>query len=369
MQAAWIRAGGFALVPQLLISLSVRGQATTAPAGKPGTTLDAGALLADVRALAADSMEGRRTGTAGAERARRYIEQRLAAIGVQPLGDGGFRRAFPLRAGPDSARREGVNLVGRIPGRGPGGRVMVITAHYDHVGVRNGQIFNGADDNASGVAALLAVARALAGEPPRHTVVFAVLDSEEGGLQGARAFVAAPPVPLGDVAININFDMVSRNEAGELWAVGTRHYPFLRPFVESLAAGARVRLRIGHDGADPGAQDWTGQSDHAAFYAAGIPFLYFGVEDHADYHRPSDDFERIEPGFFAAAAATLVDAVRRLDRELDGIVPRGGDDVSAPATLAPGRSPGGLRRPSRSVTFGTRRGAPAARLHETTGSP
>ncbi|MGD8277583.1 MAG: M20/M25/M40 family metallo-hydrolase [Gemmatimonadota bacterium] len=291
-------------------------------AAPAAATVDSASLMTDLRVLAADSMEGRRSGTAGAERARRYIEARLRALGVEPLGSEGYRQAFPLPGGRVSARPDGINLVGRIAGTDTS-RAIVVTAHYDHLGVRNGQVYNGADDNASGVAAMLAVARALRRESPQHTILLVALDAEESGLLGARAFVADPPVPREAMAIDLNFDMVSRNAAGELWVAGTYEYPFLKPFVEALAKRAPVILRPGHDRPDgaPG-EDWTDQSDQGAFHDAGIPFLYFGVEDHPDYHRPTDDWERIEPGFFVAATATLVDAVRSLDGELDRLMPR-----------------------------------------------
>lgn len=292
-----------------------------AAATRSTVRVDSAALLADLRVLSADSMEGRRTGTDGAERARRYIEVRFAQIGVEPIGPH-FRHPFEFSGGRDGAVRDGVNLVAWVKGT-EAGRVIVVSAHYDHVGSRNGQVFNGADDNASGVAALLAVARSLVETPPQHTVLLVAFDAEESGLRGARAFVDTPPVARDSIALNVNLDMVGRNEDGELWVAGPYHYPFLAGFVEDLAARAPVRLRAGHDrpGLGPG-QDWTGSSDHAPFHGAGIPFLYFGVEDHLDYHRATDDFERIEPGFFIAAVETVLDAVRGLDRALDSLIPR-----------------------------------------------
>jgi hypothetical protein len=116
--------------------------------------------------------------------------------------------------------------------------------------------------------------------------------------------------------------MVSRNEKGELWVAGTHHYPFLRPFVERLAERARVKLQIGHDLPGTGTNDWTTASDHGPFHAAGIPFLYFGVEDHADYHRPTDDPAAVEPDFYVRSVETILEGVRSLDRELDTLVPR-----------------------------------------------
>lgn len=306
----------------LLLAFSLHPPLSAQVAAPRTVPVDSASLLTDLRALAADSMEGRRTGTAGAERARRYIEARFRALGVQPLGTDGYRQTFEMTAGRVSARPDGINLVGRIAGRDTS-RVIVVTAHYDHLGVRNGQVYNGADDNASGVAAMLAVARTLGREKPRHTVLLVALDAEEIGLLGARAFVADPPVSPDAMAVDLNFDMVSRNAAGELWVAGTYEYPFLRGFAEALAKRAPVSLRLGHDRPDHATgDDWTDQSDQGAFHDAGIPFLYFGVEDHPDYHRPTDDYANIAPAFFIAATATLIDAVISLDAQLDTVVPR-----------------------------------------------
>jgi Zn-dependent M28 family amino/carboxypeptidase len=118
--------------------------------------------------------------------------------------------------------------------------------------------------------------------------------------------------------LNVNMDMVGRNDAGELYVAGTHHYPQLLPFVERVAADAEVRLIPGHDTPNPErrSDDWTGSSDHGAFHAQGIPFLYFGVEDHPDYHRPTDELAGIQPGFYARAVRTVLAAVRLLDAGL-----------------------------------------------------
>jgi Zn-dependent M28 family amino/carboxypeptidase len=147
------------------------------------------------------------------------------------------------------------------------------------------------------------------------SVVVALFDAEEMGLRGARAFVRGPAVPGEAIALNVNLDMVSHSASGELWVAGTHHSPALRPVLDSVARTAPVTVRFGHDTPDlPAAQNWTTQSDHGAFHAAGIPFVYFGVEDHADYHQPTDDPETITPGFFVRAIATILEAVRRLAR-------------------------------------------------------
>jgi Zn-dependent M28 family amino/carboxypeptidase len=282
----------------------------------PVAVVDTARILRDLSVLAADSMEGRGTGTEGIERARRYLLGEFEEAGLQAF-DGGYERPFSL---PRNGRSvEAANLVGYVAGERPGGPVIVVTAHYDHVGMRDGEIFNGADDNASGVAALLALARHLQRNPPEHMVLIAALDAEEVGLLGAEAFVEDPPVERDRIALNVNLDMVGRNARGELYAAGTHHYPALRPLLEEVAATAPIRLLLGHDSPDlPPGQDWTNLSDHGPFHAAEIPFVYFGVEDHPDYHRPTDDVERIDPAFFAGSVATIIQAVEVLDEGLAG---------------------------------------------------
>jgi Zn-dependent M28 family amino/carboxypeptidase len=147
-------------------------------------------------------------------------------------------------------------------------------------------------------------------------MVFAALDAEEMGLRGARAFVDAGWPE--QIVLNVNLDMVARSDS-LLFVAGTHHYPHLRPILESVQGREPVVLRFGHDRPDvEGVQDWTGLSDHRAFHARGIPFLYFGVEDHPDYHRPSDEFDRIEPVFFLNAIRTILSAVLTLDEALPG---------------------------------------------------
>ena len=285
--------------------------------------LDEARLMADLGALAHDSMAGRQIGTPGGERARRFLERRIAKLGLEPVPGRPLAQPFTSagRRGGDPV--SGTNLVALVPGTASSGRAIVLTAHYDHVGIRaQGEgmdsIYNGADDNASGTAALLAMAAWVRANPLQHDVIFAWLDGEEGGLRGARAFVADPPVPQARIAVNVNLDMVAHAEE-ELYVAGTHHYPFLLPVVESVSPRPPVRLIPGHDSGG-GRNDWTGQSDHGAFHAAGIPFLYFGVEDHPDYHRPSDHVENITPLFYASAVETILDVLLALDARLDRVV-------------------------------------------------
>ena len=114
------------------------------------------------------------------------------------------------------------------------------------------------------------------------------------------------------------FDMVSRNVSGELYAAGAAPNPVMKPLLERIAASASVALLLGHD-SGPGQDNWTGQSDQSSFHAQKIPWVYFGVEDHPDYHRPSDDMVHIQPAFFYHAVQTIAAFVALLDGSLDRI--------------------------------------------------
>ncbi len=264
--------------------------------------------MADLRSLAADSMEGRGLGTPGGARARALIAQRFRALGLDTLS-GGAIQAFGVAGG----KAGGANVVGLVRGGTRPGRIILVTAHYDHLGVRGGEVYNGADDNASGTAALMAIAALFRDRRPDHTVMFVALDGEEEGLLGAAAFIAARAVVLDSVLLDVNLDMVSRSVEGQLFAVGPLRYPSLRQYLPATACTSGVAIMLGHDTGSPDRDDWTMQSDQGAFQAAGIPFVYFGVEDHADYHRPTDDAERIDPAFFAAATRAIARFVEQVD--------------------------------------------------------
>lgn len=292
---------------------AVRVERPLTPQELANFPIDTARVLGDLRFLADTAREGRRTGTPGAEEARERIEAAFRTAGLLPLG-GGYLHEFPLdRSDPDEG--QGVNVIGYVRGREEPDQFIVVTAHYDHLGNRGGTIYPGADDNASGTAGLMEIARQVAATGSRRSIVFAALDAEEIGLRGARAFLNAPAVPLDSILLNINMDMIGRNEDYELYAAGTYHYPGLLPLVEDVAERTELDLLVGHDQPNLAAgNDWTMLSDHAAFHERGIPFIYFGVEDHVDYHRPTDTYENIDPVFFVRAVATVLDFVREADQ-------------------------------------------------------
>jgi Zn-dependent M28 family amino/carboxypeptidase len=302
------------------LALALTGLTISTLAAQAPPAVDRAELLRDLRVLSADDMAGREIGTPGGVRARAFIVERFQAVGLEPV-DGVFVHPFTTPARGRAGPRSGANVLARITGTRAPDRVLVISAHYDHVGIRAGEIFNGADDNASGTAALFAVATYFNTRRPQNSLIFAALDAEETGLRGARALVATPPVEVASLAINQNMDMIGRDPDNLLYVAGTTAQPFLKPMIERVAASAPVRLVMGHD--DPTKKDvenWTNSSDHRAFCEAKIPCLYFGVEDFANHHKASDDYETMTHAFYVRAVETMIRAVEEFDARLDDVL-------------------------------------------------
>jgi hypothetical protein len=313
----------FFLIPViafLVVAASCAGNQSTFDYATATVTVDKELLLDDIRTLSSPEFAGRFPGTEGNLKAQELIIDRFEALGLNTFG-GNFRHYFD-HTNPRSGREftNLVNIIGWIEGREHPDRFIVFTAHYDHLGERNGQIFHGADDNASGVGGLLAAAAWFSAHPPKHSIMFIAWDAEEQGLGGARYFIENPVMPLENLIMNINMDMISLNTDNEIYAVGTYHYPFLKPLIESAVADADVTVLFGHDSPDlPPGQDWTFSSDHGPFHSAGIPFIYFGVEDHPYYHTPEDTFENITPEFYYNATRMIIGVIRQMDLNLDTV--------------------------------------------------
>jgi hypothetical protein len=315
-------------------------------AGGPasGTSGERAVGEADVRAslsvLAADSMQGRMTGTPGAGRAARFIAAELRRYGVEPAyaasaeGDSAYYQRVPLaRQGPQGAitlltsrtaldtvpasrRVSDVNVVGMVRGANPELRdeAIIVGAHYDHVGVGRAvggdSIYNGADDDASGVVTVLEVARALAsGPPPARTVIFLLTTGEEVGLLGTRWYIQDPVVPLERTVADLQVEMVGRPDpaaggAGSAWLTG-----YARSTIGRDLAAAGIPI-IDDPRPDQG---FFQRSDNIAYACVGIPahtLSSFGL--HADYHTPDDEVERIDMEHLTSVVEAAVGAVRTL---------------------------------------------------------
>lgn len=295
----------------IIAAIAFSAVAQTAAKDPESKLFDAGKLIEDVRILSADDMEGRSLDRPSISKAREHIKKRFTEVGLKPTEQG-----FDVRMRGQETPAKGINYVSTIKGKKNADKYIVISAHYDHLGIRNGEIFNGADDNASGTAALFAIASYFKKHQPDQSLIFVALDAEEKGLVGARHFVANPPVAKESIVVNVNMDMIGRNDKNELYAAGTFSYPQLKPILEKVQPKAPVKLLLGHDDPKLGIGDWTNQSDHAAFHAAKIPFIYFGVEDHKDYHKSTDDFANIQSEFYVKAVETIIEAIGEFDKTL-----------------------------------------------------
>lgn len=315
--------------PLLLVIIFMSCQPTQEEAV---SRVDEAMLLRHLKTLAHDSLQGRFIGSAGGQKTQAYLIQQFDSLGIAAvLPEGGLQpfshtfsgarrnRYFPI-GDPEMAAADipdttvtGANILRQITGELD--QVIVITAHFDHLGTRGATIYNGADDNASGTAALLTIANYFNKRSPRHTLIFAALDAEEHGLRGAKYLVENFPVDTSKVVLNVNMDMIAHNDSSELFAVGLYHYPELKSGLDNL--DTNIKLLFGHDNPnDSTMEDWTYSSDHGEFHKQQIPFLYFGVADHPDYHQPSDTYENINEGFYVEVVDLIIQAIERYDQSL-----------------------------------------------------
>ncbi len=242
-------------------------------------------------------------GTAGLDSAAAYLARRFAESGLEPGGTDGFLQRFTIDPSAPAVAHSGLggenvaNVVGWLPGRGPlADETVILGAHYDHLGLggagsldpdSTGVVHNGADDNASGTAALLEAARQLHDRSvaDRRAIVFVAFTAEELGLLGSEHYARHPIRPLESTIAMINFDMVGRLRGDSLVVIGTGSADEWRPLLDSLNAGRRFVLTRQPD-------PW-GRSDHSSFYARGIPVVHLFTDLHEDYHRTTDDTPKI----------------------------------------------------------------------------
>lgn len=332
-----------------LASLSLAVHAVSAQA--QSATANPDALIADVRYLSSDALAGRLTGTPGADSAAEYVARRFAAVGLQPAAKGWFQD-FTVSPNVPTAQQAGIagkvgrNVIGLLAGTDPARRdeIVVVGAHYDHLGggqfsaldpSQAGQPHNGADDNASGVAAIIHAASLLSKTPPARTVVFIAFSGEELGLLGSEYYVRNPAYPVERTVAMVNLDMVGRLKNNRLIVYGTataREFPKL---LDSLNWYAGFDLK--------GRGDGYGPSDQSSFYAVKRPVLHLFTDLHEDYHRASDDWEKINgPGLLKVAdfTAALVRAIADRTTPLTFMEQAPPAHANAPAPSSQAATPG-----------------------------
>ncbi|MCK0131926.1 M28 family peptidase [Flavobacteriaceae bacterium F08102] len=289
-------------------------------------------LLQRLKIISHDSLEGRYFGTPGNIKTQHYLAKEFKSLGIAPAFAEGYiqryphtfsgqrrQRMYPVHGGSDGLLNVsdttvyGGNVVAKIEGKLK--ETIVITAHLDHLGVIEGEIYNGADDNASGVAALVAIGEYFKNNPPKHRLILAAVDAEEIGSLGAEYLFKHFPVDTTQIVLNINMDMISHNDSLALYASGLYHYPSLKEPLTHL--NSPIKLLFGHDNnKNINEDDWTFSSDHRVFHKRGIPFVYFGVEDHKDYHEATDVFENINKEFYIEAVKLIIQAIEAYDSYL-----------------------------------------------------
>ncbi len=313
---------------------------------------DSLSIRRDVSWLADSAREGRATGTAGLDSAAAYVRDRFVALALAPIvprdsrcaGDCPTSYLMPYLAKPIAARHTdappaplaATNVVGMLKGSDPAlaGEYVIVGAHMDHLG-RSGDfsldpdarnaIRHGADDNASGVAAVLELARLFARHPARRSIIFTTFSGEELGLLGSAYWADHSPVPLANVRAMVNFDMVGRLRDDKLIVYGVATAVELPGIVESANTAPKLAISAVGDGFGP--------SDHSSFYAKNLPVLHLFTDLHDDYHRATDVASKINAGGEAKVVAFAERAIR-------DIADRAGplSFVRAPAPVARGGS-------------------------------
>lgn len=269
-------------------------------------------LLSLQEKLSSDEFKGRATGNN--EQTQNLIITYFKSIGLQKFKNT-YKSPFTFINEKTNKKEKGTNIIGYIKGKKHPNKYIVIGAHYDHLGIVNDTIYNGADDNASGTAALLVLAKHFSSHQPEHSVIFAAFDAEELGLHGSTFFVKQPPIPIENVKLNFNFDMISRNPKNEIYVVGTYPYPQFKPLVEEIAKTSPLKVSYGHDNPNNKTKDyWMFSSDNGPFHKKGIPNITFSEEDHPSYHKPTDDFENINPTFYQNVVKLIQKTIENIDQ-------------------------------------------------------
>lgn len=283
-----------------------------------GQSFDTEKIKSHIKTLASDAYEGRGTGAAGEKKANDYIESQFKKLKLIPKGENGYDQSFPFKGGVHGTGAEGTatNIAGYIDNGAE--NTIIIGAHYDHLGLGNdgssldpnpqNKIHNGADDNASGTSGIIELARYFQnnGVKEKYNFLFLCFSGEELGLIGSKYYTEHPTVDLTKVNFYINLDMVGRLDptTKALQVMGTGTSPVWEPIIQKLS-NDQVKIKTDSSG--------TGPSDHTSFYLKNIPVLHFFTGSHSDYHKPSDDWEKINFEGEAEVLKVIVKVIEELD--------------------------------------------------------
>ncbi|MCX7548789.1 M28 family peptidase [Xanthomarina sp. F1114] len=290
---------------------------------KKETSIPEISIQEDVAFLADDALEGRQTGTVGEQKAAKYIAKRFEDLGLQAKGTDGYFQTFTFKPKTDPHQEvnytvkdgdstiTGTNVVAYLDNKVE--NTIIIGAHYDHLGygaegsLYKGEksIHNGADDNASGVAVLLNLAKNLINTNTNNNYLFITFSGEEMGLLGSNYFVKNPTIDLKTVNYMINMDMVGRLKEDKTLAVyGVGTSPRWKQTLSATNPGLKLIEK----------ESGVGPSDHTSFYNADIPVLHFFTGQHEDYHKPTDDFDKLNFEGMTTISNYIFDVITELDK-------------------------------------------------------
>jgi aminopeptidase N len=361
-----------ALAAALLLVATQAAIGYAQPASKASEATQAH-LREVVQKLCASDMDGRGPGSKGLTAARDYLSESFRRLGLTPAGDDGtvlqsftppasdVRGTISPAPGAEWGKITLANIVGVLPGTAKDAPCLVVSAHYDHLGRSGaGAAYQGADDNASGVAILLELAAQMHEEGPfRNTIVFAALSGEEEGMLGARYYLAHPACPLERTLAVLNLDTVGRMEGKKLLVLGTATAAEFPEIVKGVNFGAGLEL------VTPEAAPFS--SDQVPFYEKGIPALHLFTGPNADYHQTSDTPDKLNyPGMLAVLDFARETAIFLAEREegLTFVPPGAGKAAPIVAAGPPRRSSMGTipdfgRESGGVLLSGTTPGSPA----------
>jgi hypothetical protein len=294
----------FPLFAVAAVAISACHTSAVGPASS--ATPDSLSIRHDIEYLASPRLAGRLTGTPGNDSAAAYLARRYASFGLKPTSPDFIQRfvARPAAHAGQSVLLPTQNVVAMLPGRDSRLRneYVVIGAHFDHLGTSTENALDpnvhaarlGADDNASGSAAVVELARLFSRNPARRSIIFVNFSGEEEGVLGSQYFVEHMPVATDSVIAMLNFDMVGRMRDDKLIVLGAMTAKEFPALLTGANTESRFRLTATGDGYGP--------SDHYSFYAKGIPVLHFFTDSHEDYHKASDTPDKVN----AAGEARIV---------------------------------------------------------------
>lgn len=285
-------------------------------------TLKPQTLLQYIETLSSDAMHGRKFASSTSHLASNFIINELITYRIQP-----FKGKYLHRFMHENlfTNKQGANVIAFIPGYKYSDKYIVLTAHYDHLGTKGNSVYNGADDNASGVAALLAFGKQIKETPLKHNVILLFTDGEEINLLGAKSFIKDNESIIDGIKLNINIDMIAGDsKTKKLHYIYGNFDNFInKKLVTQFTSIKSKKIKIkkgfkqlGRNSIQDRRTNWKMASDHGIFAKHNIPYLYYGVGTHKNYHSVSDTYENINKDFVVAASQIIFKHLIFLDNKI-----------------------------------------------------